>query len=207
MTADPKVRPPSKFAAALYYVSFLFMASGAVNYGVTAYFWAVPFAYYALLYAARNFQTPGHLLGVVVFIALGVVFNETIDTNPLVFPILADGYLQEVRPAAATPGVASVEVLGERVRVTQVQVDHPDFETKLTLIGSDGRRYQLDSREQLFYSMSQSGSQWKRSEFGFRPSGPVESPIFKHASVLMLYPWLPLGAYAEMKDALKRVAP
>jgi len=202
MIVSAKAPPPSKLATAVYYLSFVLMASGAMNYGVTAYFWAIPFAYYAVGYANKHFESRWPLLGVAAFMALGVLFNETIEKNPLVFPILTDGYLQEVRPAAGRSDSASREILGERLRVTGVNVGHPDFGTKVELIASDGRTYLLDSRDQLYYSHYPSGTQWERSAFGFRPSGPVESAVFKEAGNLMAYPWLPFLAYIAIKDAL-----
>ena len=202
MTPVPQAPPPSRFATTLYYLSFVFMASGAMNYGVTAYFWAIPFGYHAVAYANKHFASRRPLLGVLVFMALGVLFNETIEKNPLVFPILADGYLQEMRPAAGGSGGAADELLGERVRVTGVNVGHPDFGTKVELIGSDGRTYLRDSQDQWFYYAATSGAPLKRSEFSFRASGPVESVVFKEAGNLMAYPWLPFVAFIAAKDAL-----
>ncbi len=179
--------PPSKFATWMFYLSFAMMASGALNYGVTAYFWALPFACYAFRYATRHFESRRPVVGLVAFMAVGLVINGTLEKNPLVFPILVDGYLQEVRPAAGGTGSAS----GERLGVTAVHVGHADLGTDVILIASDGRTYYRDSRDQLFYTYGDS----KRSEFGLRPSGPVESPVFQHAGNLMLYPWLPLAPF------------
>jgi hypothetical protein len=198
MPVAVKSSQPSRFATALFYVSFVFIASGALNYGVTTYFWAAPFALYAVRYASRHFQSRWPLLGVVAFIAAGVLFNETIEKNPLVFPILTDGYLQEVRQAAGGRGNGSAELIGERLRVTGVTVSHADLGTKVQLIASDGRTYLSDSRDQLFYSYDAQ----RRSEFGFRPSGPLEDPVFKAAGELMWYPWLPFVAYQGIKGAL-----
>jgi hypothetical protein len=198
MPVAAKSSPPSRFASALFYVSFVFIASGALNYGVTTYFWAAPFALYAVRYASRHFQSRWPLLGVVAFIAAGVLFNETIEKNPLVFPILADGYLQEVRKAAGAHGNGSAELIGERLRVAGVTVGHADLGTKVHLIASDGRTYLMNSKDQLFYSYDDQ----RRSEFGFRPSGPLESPVFKEAGDLMAYPWLPFVAFIAIKDAL-----
>ena len=202
MIVVAKAPPPSKLATAVYYLSFVLMASGAMNYGVTAYFWAIPFAYYAIGYANKHFESRWPLLVVATFIASGVLFNETIEKNPLVFPILADGYLQEVRPAAGGSGNASGEILGERLRVTGVNVGHPDFGTRVELVASDGRTYLLDSRDQLYHSHDPAGTPSERSPFGFRPSGPVESGVLKEAGNLMAYPWLPFLAYIAIKDAL-----
>jgi len=202
MTPVSKAPSPSKLATTAYYLSFVFMASGAMNYGVTAYFWAIPFAYYALAYAHRHFESRWPLIGVIVFMALGVLFNETIEKNPLVFPILTDGYLQELRPAASGSGSAAGELLGERLRVTGVIVGHPDFGTKVELIGSDGRTCVRDSHDQWFCYAATSGAPLKRSEFSFRASGPVESAVFKEAGNLMAYPWLPIVAFLAAKDAL-----
>ena len=202
MTTAAKSLPPSRFATALFYVSFVFIASGALNYGVTTYFLAAPFVLYAVRYASRHFQSRWPLIGVVAFIVAGVLFNETIEKNPLVFPILTDGYLQEVRQADGAHGSGSAELIGERLRVTGVTVGHADLGTKVQLIASDGRTYLFDTGEQSYHSVYQSGNEWKRSEFGFRPSGPVESPVFKAAGNLMAYPWLPVVAYLAIKDAL-----
>jgi hypothetical protein len=177
----------------MFYLSFAFMASGALNYGVTAYFWALPFVYYAFRYVTRHFESRRPLLGLVAFTAVGLLINATLEKNPLVFPILVDGYLQEVRPAAGGTGSASGEPLGERLGVTAVQVSHADLGTAVLLIASNGRTYYRASRDQLFYPYSDG----KRSEFGLRPSGPVESPVFQYAGTLMLYPWLPLVPFIK----------
>ena len=205
MSVSAKPPPPSRLATALLCVSFVFIASGALNYGPSGYFWAAPFALYATLYASyasQYFQSRWPLIGVVAFIAAGVLFNETIEKNPLVFPILTDGYLQEIRQAAGARGSDSAELVGERLRVTGVSVSHADLGTYVQLIASDGRTYHFETREQLYYSIYQSGTQWKRSEFGFRPSGPVESAVFKAAGDLMYYPMLPIVAFLAAKDAL-----
>ena len=194
---------PSRFATAFFYAALVFIASGALNYGVTGYFWAAPFAIYAFLYAARHFQSRWPLYGVVVFIASGVLFNETMEKNALVFPILADGYLQEVRQPAGARSGASGELFGESVRVAGVYVGHADLGTKVELIGSDGRTYIGDSSDQLFYAYTLG----KRSEFGFRPSGPLENAMFAHAGDLMLYPWLPFVAYQAIKEAFNPSLP
>lgn len=210
MSISAKPPPPSRFATALFCVSFVFITSGALNYGATGYFWAAPFAFYATLYASYvglYFQSRWPLIGVVAFIAAGVLFNETIEKNPLVFPILTDGYLQEVRQAAGARGSGSAELLGERLRVTGVGVGHADLGTEVHLIASDGRTYWFDESEQLYHYNYQSGTQWKRSEFRFRPSGPVESPVFKAAGDLMWYPWLPFVAYQAVKETLSRSLP
>ena len=60
MSVSAKLPPPSRFATALLCVSFVFIASGALNYGPFGYFWAAPFALYATLYAtyaSRYFQS------------------------------------------------------------------------------------------------------------------------------------------------------
>ena len=189
MTPYPKTPPPSKFATWMFYLSFAFMASGALNYGVTAYWWALPFAGYAFRYVTRHFESRRPLLGLVAFIAVGLLINATLEKNPLVFPILVDGYLQEVRPGAGGTGSAS----GERLDVTAVHVGHADLGTDVALIASNGSTYYRDSRDQLFYSYGDN----KRSEFGLRPSGPVESPVLQHAGTLMLYPWLPLALFIK----------
>jgi hypothetical protein len=210
MSVSAKPPPPSRFATALLCVSFVFIASGALNYGPFGYFWAAPFALYATVYASyasHYFQSRWPLIGVVVFIASGVLFKETIEKNPLVFPILTDGYLQEVRQAAGARGSDSAELIGERLRVTGVSVSHADLGTNVQLIASDGRRYGFDRRDQLYYAYYQSGTEAMRSEFGFRPSGPVESPVFKAAGDLMWYPMLPFVAYHAVKDALSRSRP
>ena len=75
------------------------------------------------------------------------------------------------------------------------------------LIASDGRRYWFDERDRFYYSYYQSGTEGMRSEFGFRPSGLVESPVFKAAGDLMYYPMLPFVAYDAVKDALSRSLP
>ena len=210
MSVSAKPPPPSRFATALLCVSFVFIASGALNYGPFGYFWATPFALYATLYASyasRYFQSRWPLIGVVAFIAAGVLLNETIEKNPLVFPILTDGYLQEIRQVAGARVSDSAELIGERLRVTGVSVSNADFGTQVLLIASDGRRYRFDERDQLYYSYYQSGTEGKRSEFGFRPSGPVESPVFKAAGDLMYYPMLPFVAYHAVKDTLSRSLP
>lgn len=185
---------PSCFARAFFYLSFAFIASGALNYGVTTYFWAAPFAIYAIRYAARHFESWWPLLGVVVFIGSGLVFNETIEKNPLVFPILVDGYLQEVRRPVTAQKSKSSEPPRESLRVIGVYIGHADLGTQVQLIGSDGRTYLAASNDRLFYSYTGG----KKSEFGFRPSGPLESPVFKLAGELMRYPWLPFLAYQSI---------
>jgi len=182
----------------MFYLSFAFMVSGALNYGVTAYWWALPFADYAFRYVTRHFESRRPLLGLVAFIAVELLINATLEKNPLVFPILVDGYLQEVRPAAGGTGSAS----GERVGVTAVKVNHAgDLGFTVMLIASNGRTYYRDSHDQLFYPYSDG----KRSEFGLRPSGPVESPVFQYAGSLMFYPGLalvlflyPIGAIVDL---------
>lgn len=220
MSVSAKLPPPSRFATALLCVSFVFIASGALNYGATGYFWAAPFALYATLYASyasHYFQSRWPLIGVVAFIAAGVLFNETIEKNPLVFPILADGYLQEIRQAAGARGSDSAELIGERLRVTGVTVSHADLGTNVQLIASDGRTYRFDASEQLYFPsfplpdtgicVNCENPGVMESEFGFRPSGPVESPVFKAAGDLMYYPMLSFVAYHAVKDTLSRTLP
>jgi len=211
MSVAAKPPPPSRLATALLCVCFVFIASGALNYGPSGYFWAAPFALYATLYASyasRYFQSRWPLIGVVAFIAAGVLFNETIEKNPLVFPILTDGYLQEIRQAAGARGSDSAELIGERLRVTGVSVSHADLGTDVQLIASDGRRYWFDRSEQLYFSSFYlPGTEGKRSEFGFRPSGPVESPVFKAAGDLMYYPMLPFVAFRAFKGTPSRSLP
>lgn len=190
--ATPK--PPSRFARAFFYCSFAFITSGALNYGVTTYFWAIPFAIYAIRYASRHFESRWPLLGVVVFIGSGLVFNETIEKNPLVFPILVDGYLQEVRRPAGPQKSRVGEPAKESLRVIGVYIGHADLGTQVQLIDSDGRTYLGGSNDPLFYSYTGG----KKSEFGFRPSGPVENPAVKLAGELMWYPWLPFLAYQSI---------
>ena len=198
MTKAAKAHSPSGIATASFYLSFVFMASGALNYGVTTYFWAAPFAIYAVRYAARTYQSHWPVLGVVTFIGLGVLFNETIEKNPVVFPILNDGYLQEVRRTTGVQSQTSSEPSGDCLRVAGVRLGHADLGTTVELIGSDGRIYVNDSNEQLFYTYTGA----KKSSNGFRPSGPLEHPVLKRAGELMWYPWLPFVAYQGIKGAL-----
>lgn len=203
MTNAAKFPPPSRSATAFFYLTFLFIFSGALNYGVTRYFWAAPFAMYAVRYASQNFESRRPLVGVLFFIASGVLFNETMEKNAFVFPILDAGYLQEVRRPAGAKNESPGELLGESVRVTGVKVGHADLGTNVELIGSDGRTYLGNSSDPLFYSYAGG----KRSEFGFQPSGPLENQVFKYAGELMWYPWLPFVAYQAIKEAFNPSLP
>ena len=169
MTNAAKPPVPSRFSKAFFYVSLVFIVSGALNYGVTGYFLATPFALYAIRHAVRSFESRRPLFGVVIFIASGVLFNETMDRNPLVFPILVDGYLQEVRHPTGAQSRTSATRVGESLRVTGVNVGHAELGTRLELIGSDGRTYLGDSNDQLYYPYVGG----KKSDVGFRLSGPL----------------------------------
>lgn len=78
--------------SAVYVVALVFVASGAFNYGMTGFFWAVPPAMIALIIGWHLSGRKG-LSVTLAYCGLALLINFTLERNPFVFPILNDGWV------------------------------------------------------------------------------------------------------------------
>lgn len=134
------------------------MASGALNYGPSSYFFAIPFAVYALTYARNYFDSHKPLMGVAAYLALLALLNATLETNPLVFPILRGGYVQEVQKLPREGNAGAPDALGNKLRITGLHISHADLETRVILTASDGQQFRQDHRDPLLHPYPDTGN-------------------------------------------------
>lgn len=188
----------------LYFLSLVFIVSGAFNYGFSRFLLAVPFVVVANVLAVR--LTKRKLLFVVtlLFSIAAAAVNLTLERNPLVFPILKGGYVEvrkdgyyESWPKYGLEGVYFQEEpctpeshvacdgqtivtpikAGTRLKVTGVRMEYPDFGKSIVLITESGMTFSTEN----FYL----------AEDALTTNSPVESRLFSKFGILMMWPALP----------------
>lgn len=82
----------NSFRVIFHFLSILMCMSGAVNSGITLFWWATPFMLY-LLIANNHGRDSKKFWRVVIFVAVCIGIAETNEINPLLHPVLYGGYV------------------------------------------------------------------------------------------------------------------
>lgn len=190
-----KKRSPKLPYIAAYVVSLLFVLSGAFNYGFSRFFMAIPFMALVLWLARKAFANRQVSLASVAFCLLSLVVNLTLERNPLVFPILNDGYVKvnqdgylqifsdgssgfsqtnQGNSDCVGCGETTYKPLnkGDKYKVTGVAILHPDFSTTVDLMTEIGRFPEQDYKNNATVTLNK----------------PVENEIIRSLGALMYYP-------------------
>lgn len=187
-------------------ICYLFIISGGFNTGFSKFYMATPFMLVASLISITaigdsRVKAITHLL-----ILLSILFNVTLTKNPIVFPILNNGYIEilsdgyHVSYSDGSGGfrakinskewrenkVSIIELKkGEKYQVVGINVGHPDFSTKVNLQTEIGQFSQQDYQ----------GSLYDSSEAVILPNKKVHAEWTNALSVLMLWPVLIIGSF------------
>ena len=75
-------------------ICYLFIISGGVNAGVTAFYLAIPFMLGAVWinFARLKNKKLNYFTSILIFCS--IIFSVTLHKNPLIFPIINDGYIE-----------------------------------------------------------------------------------------------------------------
>lgn len=175
-------------------ICVLFIISGAVNYGVSRFYFAIPFYVIAFVLSLKIFPRPKGALYVLALVFASIFINTTLEFNPLVFPILNGGYVEVVNDRLQNSSSEDTEsfsnknrsrvectqcgfknkmlVEGYIYRVTGVKVSHRDFSTNVTLLTEVGEftEYEYKTNRVVI------------------PNKRVNSILFEKLRILMAYP-------------------
>lgn len=183
----------------IYLISVIFITSGAVNFGFTRYYLAIPFMIVAFIISLRKKNRKLMIVTLILCLS-AIVINYTLEKNPVVFPILshgsvtilADGYItnfggntyyfmanetSHIRCIGC--GITGSQVIkkGSHYPVTGITISYPEFETQIDLITPIGiitqKSYKKNSND---------------GTLTVQPNKTVVSPFFEYLSLLMLYP-------------------
>lgn len=150
-----------KIFIALLVVSYVFIAAGAVNAGFSGYHMAIPFMVIAVVLSLM-IGTMRLVLLSVVFSVLAVVVNVTQTKNPILYPILSNGYVEILKDGYQQTffdgsggfvfekwpcdGDCTLTKLkkGERYRVVGVRVRWPDFGQEVSVVTEIGEFSEYD---------------------------------------------------------------
>lgn len=81
----------------LYITGAVFVLAGAVNFGFSYYFMAIPFMVFILWVSKSKLRNTGLFYFSIVFIALSIIISYTQTENPVLFPIISDGYVEVLK--------------------------------------------------------------------------------------------------------------
>lgn len=79
---------------AILFICYLFIISGGVNAGVTAFYFAVPFMVIATWVNLARIKNKTLTYLTYFFILFCIIFSATLHKNSLVFPIIKNGYIE-----------------------------------------------------------------------------------------------------------------
>lgn len=187
----------------LYLVCLLFIISGTFNYGLTRFFFAIPFFAAACFLSVKLIPNRWLLYGTAIFVLIAIAVNLTLEKNPFVFPVLDGGYIEvhkdgyyksfpgggifvEDEPCIPTNQikcdnnvVVSSLPAGTRLPVVGVRVEPAGVGLKnVVLITESGMTISQDNIFIFKDSLS--------------TNKPIESTLLNELGSLMLYPSLPL---------------
>ncbi|MEJ0063471.1 MAG: hypothetical protein WDO70_09830 [Alphaproteobacteria bacterium] len=182
---------PRKNIAKLFYgICAIFIAAGAVNYGFSGFAPALPFMLAAIALAKKISRKA--MTGTMLACIAAIAFNMTVARNPLVFPILNDGYVtinengylrtysdgsggfSSGKETFGGGGQVTFRELrqGETYKITGVKIGHPEFATTVSLVTEIGQFSEEDYKTAKHIS----------------PSKPAVSDWADKLSFLMNYP-------------------
>ena len=148
-------------------VCYLFIISGAMNTGFSAFFMAIPFMLSASYISIVKLRSSLVTTFTHVLILLSIIFNLTLTTNPIVFPVLNEGTIEiltdgyhvsyedgsggfihekDIRNLSGfKPSYIKLNK-GDKYKVLGVNIGHPDFSTKINLETKIGQFRERDYR-------------------------------------------------------------
>lgn len=194
-----------------YFVSVVFVLSGAVNNGFSLYFMAIPFMLYMLWVSKFKFQKNILLYVSIFFIIFSIIISHTQTKNPVLYPILSDGYVEiledgyhdeysdgsggflsyEEKDRDGCVGCGEIEYLklkkGEKYKVIGVEISHPEFGTEVNLITKIGQFGEYDY-----------GSSKSLSNKSIYINKPVQSNWAKYLGILMAWPAIPMSMLSSI---------
>lgn len=145
----------------LYVVSFVFTLSGAVNAGFSRYFVAIPFMALMLWISKTKLKSRLILYASIFFIVISVVVSHSQTENPLLFPIISNGYIRILKDGyqqtfsdgsggfvlnkekddaySGSGPINYTEVKkGDVFNVRAVRIGYPEFSTSIRLVTEIG---------------------------------------------------------------------
>ena len=191
------------FGLVAYILCLAFVFSGAFNYGFSRFWLALPFMSMAVFLSQVLFKKPFYIIITRAYCALCVGVNYTLEWNPLVFPILSDGYITITDDGYATSfsdGSGMVDTVphndllcstcgpvtsnhvykGQRYKVLGLKVN-----------GGIDAPYSINLLTELGGFTVHPG----RDELNFKfisTNKPADSRFFSNVGILMYYPIIPI---------------
>lgn len=163
----------------VYVISLIFIVSGALNLGFSGFWMATPFMVLAIHFSKKLIENRKLYWFTVIFSIGAIFFNITIEKNPLIFPILIDGYVEiqrdgyqvtyddgsggfrdhkqdEIQCIGCGPRTYTKVEKGDIYKVEGIKIGHPDFGIDirvLTEIGEFGEHNfdQSDVSSRLYH--------------------------------------------------------
>ena len=158
----------------IFVVSCIFVFAGAVNAGVTRYFFVIP-AMALILFISKHILKSSLLFYIsIIFIILSIFISHTQTKNPFLFPIVEDGYIlilkdgyketfsdgsggftEKAEPSIESlggeEGTTYIKISkGDRYRVNDVYLRYPDFGRHIVFSTEIGRFSEYDYDEEFY---------------------------------------------------------
>ncbi|OHA84493.1 MAG: hypothetical protein A2408_01495 [Candidatus Yonathbacteria bacterium RIFOXYC1_FULL_52_10] len=144
----------------LYGISIVFILGGAVNAGFSGYAMAIPFMGLALWVSRSKLQSRTAFSLAAALIVAAVFVSHTQTKNPILFPVLSDGYVEiledgyqetffdgsggftQEKDADVCMGCGEITYTkltkGDIYQVLGVRLGHPDFGTSISVVTEVG---------------------------------------------------------------------
>lgn len=195
----------------IFFISLIFIASGAFNDGFTRFYLALRFAFIAALITLKRFKKRSLFCVAITLTILGIYINLGLEKNVSVYPILAggmvtvnkDGFLKVYDDGSSgysetdqqDVSCSNCEVVkyikitkGQTYPVTGISISHLDFSTKIDLdtpIGQfAGKDYFVENNIVLNKS--------------------VKNPFFTYLGNLMYFPVVIFMLKSEMTSLISK---
>ncbi len=191
----------------IFFVSLVFIISGAFNDGISRFVLAVPFMLIAGFIAFKKFKN--HLVvGFVTFLSIAAIWmNLNLEKSSIVYPILdqgtvtvnKNGFLKTYSDGSGMYSETDVEEFkcagcgevkfqkinqGDVYPVQGIKVEHPDFSNKITLVTSIGQFSEHDYLTNKNITLNKD----------------VKNKMFSHVSSLMYFPLIVFYISHEIKS-------
>jgi len=191
-----------KLAIYIYFLSLIFILGGACNTGFTRFWLATPFMVIAIIISIF-IKKHNAFIATSIFCAIAIIFNVTLEKNPIAFPILINGSVTVLRDgnlitfsdgsggffdegmfnekSRVNFGKIDIKKLskGQEFKVTGIIISHPDFSTNISLTTTAGQFSEMNYQpsNQLFTQ-------------SIKPNKTIINPIIKFLGNIMYYPML-----------------
>jgi len=182
-----------------YMALFAFVLAGAVNAGFSRFYMAIPFMLLLISISIPKGRKISVITIAIVILSIGI--NKTQESNPILFPILAGGYVQiledgylrtfsdgsggfskenKLSIGCATCGEVTYQKLkkGEKYKVLKTKIKNPDFGITINLVTEIGEFHESNYKPWGDQAPSIKISKPARAKWAEKISSLMAWPIF-----------------------------